>query len=108
MKKLMIIMLMVLICNTAMAGLSSDDFQSIYDDLLEFLNFEDDDSATSSDLALNIDDTRSATNQYPLRVTSGDSGASEGTVITNPEPCSIILSSIGLGVVGYLKRRRAI
>jgi hypothetical protein len=34
--------------------------------------------------------------------------SSNSSVITNPEPCSIILSSLGLGVVGYLKRRRAI
>jgi hypothetical protein len=34
--------------------------------------------------------------------------SSDSSVITNPEPCSIILSSLGLGVAGYLKRRRVI
>jgi hypothetical protein len=125
MKRLMIITFVVAICSNAMAGIS-DDFDSVYDDLLQFLSFRDshsetlladqqaasaDDTATSDidsylfDSELPIVADPSATQLDPGQSGSGDSATS---VIANPEPCSIILSSIGLGIAGYLKRRRTI
>ncbi|MCF7956349.1 MAG: hypothetical protein K9M75_11145 [Phycisphaerae bacterium] len=138
MKRLMIIMLMTTVCSTSMAGISSGSHNSWYDDLLEFLNLHRDRDVSLDDTNIYndtpavsyTDDSQS----YPSKINSDidvdlddlplteSEGASDGIidpgqnavdnpdshVIANPEPCSIILSSIGLGIAGYLKRRRAI
>jgi hypothetical protein len=134
MKKLMIIMLLTTVCSTSMAGISSESFDSWYDDLLALLNRHRDNSGLLEETAVysgtpdvsSIADTQSFTtaidadlDDLPLiesaEISDGiiDPGqnvleSSESPVISNPEPCSIILSSIGLGIAGYLKRRRAI
>ena len=76
------------------------------------------DAAQSYGASVNTD-TETFIDDLPLLAATDDSGGltnpvqvsidgSDSPVISNPEPCSIILSSIGLGIVGYLKRRRAI
>ncbi len=118
MKRLMIIMLMLTACSTAMADLSGEDFDTMYDDLKGFFDFLSGDDDSLRDRYVEEYSSSSEIDPYYLGsdILSGDqfdldqvgSGGSGSTAITNPEPCSIILSSIGLGVVGYLKRRRAI
>jgi hypothetical protein len=134
MKKLMIIMLLTTVCSTSMAGISSESFDSWYDDLLAFLNLHREQDELLEETAVytaapdvsNTADTQSYTtaidadlDDLPLiesaEISEGiiDPGqnvleSSDSPVISNPEPCSIILSSIGLGIAGYLKRRRAI
>jgi len=111
---------------------------SWYDDFLAFMNLHREHEVPLEEINVDNDNVdvpqtgtsqKFATSEYsgltpdlddlsPL-VTVGVSGEiiypdqvgfdnSNSPVITNPEPCSIILSSLGLGVVGYLKRRRAI
>jgi len=134
MKRLMIIMLLTTVCSTSMAGISSESFDSWYDELLALLNrhrdnsgfLEETDVYTAALDVSNITDTQSYTTAIdadlddlpliePAGISDGiiDPGQNvlespDSPVISNPEPCSIILSSIGLGIAGYLKRRRAI
>jgi hypothetical protein len=114
MKMLMIIMFVVIFCGSAMADVSNE-MQNVYDDILVFLSFEDDESergdATTLESVFNdtLDDLESTFSSVDTSVRADIDDFSESTsAVTNPEPCSIILSSIGLGAVAYLKRRRAI
>ncbi|MCF7954669.1 MAG: hypothetical protein K9M75_02595 [Phycisphaerae bacterium] len=134
----MIIMLMTAVCSTSMAGISSGSNNSWYDDLLELLNLyrdrdvrlDDKDIYNDTPAVSYTDDSQSYPSEInsdidvdlddlPLTEPGGNldgiidpgqngSGNPDSPVISNPEPCSIILSSIGLGIAGYLKRRRAI
>lgn len=134
MKRLMIIMILTTVCSTSMAGISGESFDSWYDELLVLLNLhrendkllEETDVYSDTPDTSNIPDNQSYTtvidsdlDDLPLIEPDGisdgiiDPGQNvidnpDSTVISNPEPCSIILSSIGLGIAGYLKRRRAI
>lgn len=134
MKKLMVIMLLTTVCSTSMAGISTGSFDSWYDDLLALFNLHREQDELLEETAVyiaapnvsNIADTQSYTTAIdadldvlpliePAGISDGiiDPGqngleSSGSPVISNPEPCSIILSSIGLGIAGYLKRRRAI
>ena len=123
MKRLMIIMLMLTICSNAMAGLSGDDFDVIVDDIRGFWDYLSGDDESLRDRYIEEYNSSSEADPYYLesdipdaavlstdQLNQGQVGSTSSStrVATNPEPCSIILSSIGLGVVGYLKRRRAI
>ena len=117
MKRFMIILLVTTVCSNAIAGIS-DEFDSVYDDLLQFLSFREDGSSSLVNADLGNDPAGSDIDSYLPDAVIPSAGQSDPglldpeapttSVITNPEPCSIILSSIGLGIAGYLKRRRAI
>lgn len=125
MKRLVIILLVTGVCSNAMAGLSSESFESLYDDFLELLNLDREHEVPLEDVDINYNTTpdsqgytTSDDGQYLYDSTLPDAVGSFGTgqegsggstsVITNPEPCSIILTSIGLGIAGYFKRSRVI
>jgi hypothetical protein len=117
-----------------MAGISIGSSNSWYDDLMAFFNLHHENDEFLEETGVysdtpdvsNIADTQSYTmaidadlDDLPLIEPAGisdgiiDPGQNvlespDSPVISNPEPCSIILSSIGLGIAGYLKRRRAI
>ena len=121
-----------------MAGISGKSFDSLYEDLLELLNLNRDDdepvqevdvkndslddlytspdqsytTPVNTDTETYLDDsTLPGSDVIPEGVIDPDQGGinnPDSPVLTTPEPCSIILSSLGLGILGYLKRRRAI
>ena len=134
MKRFVIILLVVSICGTTFASPTRDAFRGFYDDLLEWLRLqrlemeqealeqmevgsaalEPQDSVVGhtdpigddvNSYVISVSDDIIITVDY---IPGGQPDNSESSVIANPEPCSIILSSLGLGIAGYLKRRRAI
>ena len=137
MKRLMIIMLLTSVCSTSFAGISKDPFDSLYYDLLKLLNLFNEDELSSNidiendsptsvyspaaqsftpsentDINSLIDDLPPVeltenTDIIPNTVTDALDN-SDSDVMASPEPCSIILSSIGLGIASYLKRRRVL
>lgn len=134
MKRFIVFLVFITICGTSMAGFTSD-IEEWYDDLLEFFDLyrdrdeilekvdaydqmiEESNPPASESYVASINTDSEILNDLPLTDSTGISATagtrivrdnSDSTVISNPEPCAIILSSIGLGMVGYLKRRRAI